>query len=149
MNHVLSMLVNLSLAIRYGPSLRWGPNLMVLVKGLPTYTCNSQFRHVNHSELSDQSDRCWWNHHCNEAILCHMFTFVAYVKSSKFTKFEAFWWIKMSWIPIFSLNITFGRITLMWHDAQVSERCAIDERKKGGVNTWCYTPSPTNFLQQC
>ena len=32
------MLVNLSLAIRYGPSLRSGPNLMVLVKGLPTYT---------------------------------------------------------------------------------------------------------------
>ena len=37
-NHVLSMLVNLSLAIRYGPSLHSGPNLMVLVKGLPTYT---------------------------------------------------------------------------------------------------------------
>ena len=37
-NHVLSMLVNLLLAIRYGPSLRSGPNLMVLVKGLPTYT---------------------------------------------------------------------------------------------------------------
>ena len=32
------MLVNHSLAIRYGPSLRSGPNLMVLVKGLPTYT---------------------------------------------------------------------------------------------------------------
>ena len=39
----------------------------------------------------------------------------------------------MSWIPIFSLNITFGRITLMCDDAQVSERCAIDERKKGGL----------------
>ena len=38
-NHVLSMLVNLSLAIQYGPSLCLGPNLMVLVKGLPTYTC--------------------------------------------------------------------------------------------------------------
>ena len=37
-NHVLSMLVNLSLAIGYGPSLRSGPNRMVLVKGLPTYT---------------------------------------------------------------------------------------------------------------
>ena len=35
-NHVLSMLVNLSLAIRCGPSLRSGPNLMMLVKGLPT-----------------------------------------------------------------------------------------------------------------
>ena len=37
-NHVLSILVNLSLAIRYGPALRSGPNLMVLVKGIPTYT---------------------------------------------------------------------------------------------------------------
>ena len=37
-NHVLSMLVNVSLAIRYGSSLRSGPNLMVLVKGLPTCT---------------------------------------------------------------------------------------------------------------
>ena len=35
-NHELSMLVNLSLAIRYGPSLCSGPNLMVLLKGLPT-----------------------------------------------------------------------------------------------------------------
>ena len=32
------MLVNISLAIRYGSSLRLGPNLMELVKGLPTYT---------------------------------------------------------------------------------------------------------------
>ena len=31
------MLENLSLAIRYGLSLRSGPNLMVLVKGLPTW----------------------------------------------------------------------------------------------------------------
>ena len=37
-NHVLSMLVNLSLAIRYGPSFRSGPNHMVLVKGISTYT---------------------------------------------------------------------------------------------------------------
>ena len=33
-----SMLVSLPLAIRYGPSLRSRPNLMVPVKGLPTYT---------------------------------------------------------------------------------------------------------------
>ena len=39
-NHVLSMLLNLSLAIRYCTSLPSGPNLMVLVKGLPTYTCS-------------------------------------------------------------------------------------------------------------
>ena len=64
------------------------------------YSCNSQFRHVNHSEISDESDRCWWNHHCNEAILSYTLTLVAYVKSSEFTKFEACWWIKMSWIPI-------------------------------------------------
>ena len=38
MNHVLSMLVNLSLVIRYGPERSEGPSLMVLVKGLPTYT---------------------------------------------------------------------------------------------------------------
>ena len=37
-NHVLSMLVNLSLAIRYGPERSEEPNLMVLVKGSPTYT---------------------------------------------------------------------------------------------------------------
>ena len=37
-NHVLGVLVNLSLAIRYDPSLRSGLNHMVLVKGLPTYT---------------------------------------------------------------------------------------------------------------
>ena len=42
LNHLLSILVNLLLAIRYGPSLRFrsGPNIMVLVKGLPTYTWN-------------------------------------------------------------------------------------------------------------
>ena len=37
-NHVLRMLVNLSLTIRYCPSLRSRSNLMVLVKVLPTYT---------------------------------------------------------------------------------------------------------------
>ena len=29
---------------------------------------NSQLRHVNHSAISDQSDRWWWNHHCNDTI---------------------------------------------------------------------------------
>ena len=37
-NHVLSMQVNLSLAIPFCPSLRSEPNLMVLVKGLLTFT---------------------------------------------------------------------------------------------------------------
>ena len=37
-----SMFVNLSLTIRCGPSLRSGPNLIVLVKGLPTYTWHTQ-----------------------------------------------------------------------------------------------------------
>ena len=46
MNHVLSMLVKLSLAIQYGPSLRSGPNLIVLVKRLPTYTCNSRYQGI-------------------------------------------------------------------------------------------------------
>ena len=45
------MLVNLSLAIRYGPSLRSGPNLMVLVKGLPTYT---------YSTDSTQGEKSWF-----------------------------------------------------------------------------------------
>ena len=39
--------VNLSLAIRYGPSHRSRPNLMVLVKGLPTYTWENLYIHVN------------------------------------------------------------------------------------------------------
>ena len=39
--HVLNMLVDLSLVIRYGLPLRSGPNIMVLVKGLPTYTLNT------------------------------------------------------------------------------------------------------------
>ena len=34
----------------------------------------------------------------------------------------------MSWIPKFSLKNTFGSITLIWDDAQVSERLVIDER---------------------
>ena len=37
---------------------------------------HSQFRHVNHSEISKQSDHCWWNNHCNDAILSHTSTFV-------------------------------------------------------------------------
>ena len=36
--HVLSMLLNFSLATRFGPSLRSAPNLLVLEKSLPTYT---------------------------------------------------------------------------------------------------------------
>ena len=51
---------------------------------------NSQFRHVNHSELSDQSIRRWWYHHCNDATLSHTLTFVSYVRRSEFTRFEAF-----------------------------------------------------------
>ena len=38
-------------------------------------------------------------------------------------------------IPIFFFKITFRRITLMWDDAQVSGRWAIDERKEGGGTT--------------
>ena len=38
-NHVLIMLVNL-----YGRERRSGSNLMVLVKGLPTYTWDFQFK---------------------------------------------------------------------------------------------------------
>ena len=36
-------MVNLSLAIRYRTKFRLGPNLMVLVKGFPTYTYSSSF----------------------------------------------------------------------------------------------------------
>ena len=36
-------LVNLSLAIRYGPSLRSGPNLMVLVKGTKSHGAREMF----------------------------------------------------------------------------------------------------------
>ena len=53
MNHVLSMLVNLSLAIRYGPSLRSGPTLMVLVKDLPTYTYRTV--HNQQNQVCDRS----------------------------------------------------------------------------------------------
>ena len=45
-------------------------------------------------------------------------------KKGEFPKFEDFSWIKMSWVLI-----TLRRITVMWDDAQVSERWAIDERK--------------------
>ena len=86
---------------------------------------NSQFRHVIHSEISDQSDRCW-NHHLNDAISSHTLTLFAYVIRSEFTKFESFWCTKIF------VEITFGRIALIWDDAQVSERWAIDERRKGG-----------------
>ena len=90
---------------------------------------NSQFRHVNHEENSDQSDRCWWNHHCNDAISSHTLTLFAYVIRSEFTKFESFWCTKI-------FEITFGRITLIWDDAQVSERWATDEiKRKGGYTT--------------
>ena len=41
-----------------------------------------------------ESDRCWSNHHCNDAILSHTLTLVAYARRSEFTKFEAFWWSK-------------------------------------------------------
>ena len=49
------MLVNPSLAIRYGPSLRSGPNPMVLVKGLPTYTYNLNLSVENQTFLTDQN----------------------------------------------------------------------------------------------
>ena len=45
--------------------------------------------------------------------------------------FNDFWWIKMSWIPKFSLKFLSGAL-VMWDDAQVSERWAIDERRGGG-----------------
>ena len=51
---------------------------------------NSQFRHVSLSEISDQSDRCWWNHHCNDAILSHTLTLVAYVRRSELLSLKLF-----------------------------------------------------------
>ena len=72
---------------------------------------NSQFRHVNHSEISDQSDRCRWNHHCNDAILSHTLTLIACEGRSEFTKFDASWWIKMSWKPKFSLKLLWAHYT--------------------------------------
>ena len=67
------------------------------------YLDNILFTVPTCSEISHQSDRCWWNHHCNDAILSHTLTLVAYnVRRRVFTKFEVFSWIKMSWIPKFS-----------------------------------------------
>ena len=66
---------------------------------------NSQFWYVNHSEMSDQSDCCWWNHHCSNSILSHTLKLLANVRRSKVTKYEACWWIQMFWIPIFSLKL--------------------------------------------
>ena len=63
-------------------------------------------------KFSDQSDHCWWNHHCYDAILSYKLTLVAYVRRNEFTKFEAFWWIKMSWIPQFSLKLL--SVALYW-----------------------------------
>ena len=71
---------------------------------------NSQFRPVNHSEISAQLDHRWWDHHCNDAILSHTLTLVAYAGRSEFTKFEAFWWIEMPWIPKFSLKLLSGAL---------------------------------------
>ena len=57
---------------------------------------HSQLRHVDHYEISDQSD-----HH----IVPHINTCcILYVGRSEFTSFEAFWWIKMSWISNFFKN---------------------------------------------
>ena len=56
-----------------------------------TASCNSQFQHDNYSGISDQFDRWWWNHHCNDFILSHTLTLVASAKKSEFAKFEAFW----------------------------------------------------------
>ena len=46
---------------------------------------------VNHSEICDQSDRWWWDHHCYDTILSDTLTLVAYVRRSEITKFEAEW----------------------------------------------------------
>ena len=56
-NHVLRMLVNLPLAIRYGPERSDGTNLMVLVKGLPTYTCciDIRFKQISSYTESENS----------------------------------------------------------------------------------------------
>ena len=91
------------------------------------FILNSQFRHVNHSEISDQSDHCKWNHHCNDAILSHTPELVAYARWNVFTKFEDYGESKC-----FSLNILSD--ALQWCDMMhnVRKRWAIDERKGGG-----------------
>ena len=81
--------------------------------------------------VSDQSDRCRWNHHCNDAILAHA-TLVAYVRRSEFTKFEAFWWIKISWIPKVSLKSLSDALyccEMMMHKWTLGHR---QKKKRGG-----------------
>ena len=95
----------------------------------------SQYRLVidNHSEISDESDRCWWNHKCYDAILSYTLTLVANQRKSVFTKFEAFLWIKMSWIPIFSLKLPSKHWCAMMHKWTLDH--SRKKRGRGGITT--------------
>ena len=95
----------------------------------------SQYRHVidNHSEISDESDRCWWNHKCYDTILSYTLTLVANLRKSVFTKFEAFLWIKMSWIPIFSLKLPSKHWCAMMHKWTLDH--SRKKRGRGGITT--------------
>ena len=67
--------------------------------------------------FSDQSDRCCWNHHCNDAISSHTLTLVAYVWRSEFTEFEAFLVNQNVLDTYIFFWLTFGRVrgcTIKW-----------------------------------